>query len=99
MSVGGRISGLCEAGKQYLFYIHHSFTNYSKWRESHYLPNYGCYEPVLTISLEPGDYTLSYINPADLRVISERTITSGGSELDIKCPGYNLDLLIKIIRR
>jgi hypothetical protein len=96
MSVGGRISGICEAGRQYVIYIHHSFTNFARWRETHYLPNYGQYEPVLTVILEPGAYALAFINPADLSVISERPIASGGGEMKIECPRYSLDLLIKI---
>jgi len=97
MSVGGRISGIYEAGKQYVIYIHHCFTNFSRWRETHYLPNYGAYEPVLTVNLEPGSYDMTFINPADLTEIAARRIDSGGGDMKIECPRYKLDLPIKIV--
>ena len=99
MSIGGRISGISEPGKQYAFYIHHCFTNFSRWRGTHYLPNFGDYRPTLTIHPDPGEYTVTFINPADLKVVSTAAITAGDAELDIACPAYTLDLAIKIIKK
>lgn len=96
MSIGGRISGIYEAGKQYAFYIHHSFTNFGRWRATHYLPNFGEYQPVLTVCMDPGEYLVTFINPADLGVISSQEIVSDGGEMEIACPLYTLDLAVKI---
>ena len=98
MSIGGRITGISEAGKQYAFYIHHSFTNFAKWRGTHYLPNFGDYRPVLNIAIEPGAYRLTFINPADLSVVASRDLVSDGGETSVICPPYTLDIAVKIIR-
>lgn len=98
MSIGGKANGISEAGKQYAFYIHHSFLNFSIWRSTHYLPNMGDYRTVLTVHIEPGEYILTFINPENLEVISERRIISAGGNMEIQCPEYKLDIAFKMIR-
>ena len=99
MSVGGRINGISEEGRQYAFYIHHCFTNYAKWRGTHYLPNYGDYSPMLTVSLPAGSYAVTFINPADLAVIETKEVVSNGGGTQISCPLYHLDLALKIMAK
>jgi len=95
---GGSVNGISEYGKQYAFYVHHSFHNYSKWHPSHYVPNEGKYKPVITLKLPEGDYLLTFINPVDLHVISTKRIKGTGENMTIECPEYKLDLAFKIIR-
>jgi len=96
MSVGGRINGISEEGRQYLFYIHHSFPNLGKWRHTHYLPNFGEYRPVLTVKLPSGSYAAEFIDPATLAVLSRAELVTGGDEILIECPKYKLDLAVKL---
>ncbi len=93
---GGSVNGISEAGKQYVFYVHHSFPNYSGWHPSHYVPNEGKYKSVITLKLPKGEYQLAFINPADISVLSTCSITSTGDSMTIECPEYKLDIAIKI---
>ncbi|MCL2880860.1 MAG: hypothetical protein FWF29_11510 [Treponema sp.] len=98
LSVGGRISGMSEAGKQYAFYMHHCFTNYRRWHPTHYVPVEGEYNTVVSMEIKEGEYNLTFVNPADLAVISEQKIQSTGEEIKIQCPRYTLDIALKIIK-
>ena len=98
LSVGGSANGISEAGRQYAFYLHHCFTNYRRWHPSHYVPTPGLYNTVITIKIDPGEYLLQFINPADLSVLSSQIITSDGEDMDIQCPEYTLDIAFKITR-
>ena len=98
VSVGASINGITEKGKQYAMYMHHSFPSVGKCRGSYYEPNYGQYEPVLTLKLEAGEYAVTFVDPATLAMIGENSLTSDGGTTEIACPCYNLDLAIKIIR-
>jgi len=95
LSVGGKISGI-SGGGTYAYYMHHSFHNYRRWRPTHYVPIPGEYETAVTLALEPGEYNVEFIDPADLRVISNTKITSGDGETTVQCPRYRLDIAIKI---
>ena len=95
---GGSVNGISEAGKQYAFYVHHSFPNYSRWHPTHYVPNEGKYKSAITLKLPEGEYLLSFINPVDLRVISTSKIKGTGENITIECPEYTLDIAFKIIR-
>ena len=94
-SIGAVINMIAEQGRQYAMYIHHSFP--VPGNTAYYLPNYGSYEPVLTLSLPEGTYTVSFIEPATLNVIKEISVVNTGGETKLICPRYELDLAIKII--
>jgi len=79
--------------------MHHSFPRFGKWRGAYYEPNYGQYQPKLTLLLEKGDYTVTFIEPATLAVLQESKIESTGGKTEIVCPMYTLDLAVKIIRQ
>ena len=93
---GGSVNGISERGKQYAFYVHHSFPNYSRWRSSHYVPSEGKYNSVITINLPPGKYLLQFINPADNSIITQQEIEGTDENMDIQCPEYTLDIAFKI---
>jgi hypothetical protein len=97
MSIGGNVSVLAEKGKQYALYIHHSFPNFGQHKGSYFEPNYGNYEPIVTLSMEKGEYDVTFIDPETMKVIKETKITCNGETADIKCPPYTLDLAVKII--
>ena len=98
LSVGGSANGISEPGKQYLFYLHHSFTNYQRWHPTHYVPIPGSYDTKIAINIPEGEYLLEFINPEDAKVISSQKITSKGDNLDIQCPNYKLDIVFRITR-
>ena len=95
MSVGGRTNMIAEKGKQYALYVHHSFPCIGPWRGTHYAPNFGDYATTITLRLEPGEYNVTFVEPATLRTLGETTV-SGGCDADITCPAYKLDIAIKI---
>ena len=82
-------------GRQYAIYMHHSFPVLSG--KSYYEPAHGAYEPVITLALEKGNYTVTFIEPETLKVMKETDITSDGAMTELDCPRYSLDLAIKII--
>ena len=95
VSIGAEANMISEKGKQYVMYIHHSFPINSTG--AYYIPNYGEYEPVLTLQLEKGNYNVTFIEPETLSVLGKTNITSSGSQVKITCPRYTLDLAVKII--
>jgi len=96
-SIGASVNMISEKGRQYAMYIHHSFPVFSNG--SYYEPSYGGYEPVLTLRLEKGDYTVTFIEPATLRTLKEVAVKSDGGETMLPCPRYDLDLAVKIIAK
>jgi len=94
-SIGARVNIISEKGKQYAVYVHHSFPELES--QSYYFPNYGKYAPSLTLQLEKGEYTVTFIEPETLKVLGESTIVSEDGLTVIDCPEYGLDLAIKII--
>ena len=97
VSTGARINMISEKGRQYAIYMHHSHTNFGKYRGTFYEPACGEYEPVLTLLLEKGNYTVTFIEPESLKVLKTTNITSTGEETEILCPRYTLDLAIRIL--
>jgi hypothetical protein len=97
LSIGASINMISEKGRQYAMYIHHSFPILN-WG-TYYEPNYGVYEPVLTLRLEKGDYAVTFVEPATLKTLKEITLTSEGKEITVSCPRYTLDLAVKIIAK
>ena len=85
---------ISEKGRQYAMYIHHSFPVFNS--SSFYEPNYGNYEPVLTLRLKKGDYTVTFIEPATLKTLKKITVKSAGVDTQLACPHYTLDLAVKI---
>jgi len=96
-SVGAKINTISEKGKQYAMYIHHSFPELES--QSYYFPNHGPYKPTLTLRLEKGEYTVTFIEPETLKVLEEKSVTCYSEETQIECPQYDLDLAIKIIAK
>ena len=94
---GASISMISEKGKQYAIYIHHSFPVLNN--SSYYSPNYGEYEPTLTMKLEKGSYAITFIEPETLKTLKEVSLESDGEEVKLTCPRYKLDLAIKILAK
>jgi len=100
VSVGASVNMISEKGRQYAIYMHHSFPNLrNSYRGSFYEPNYGDYCPAITLLLDEGDYTVTFIEPESLKVLEEINITSDGAETKLVCPRYKLDIAIKITAR
>ena len=96
-SIGASVNMISEKGRQYAMYIHHSFPKLDS--DSYYEPNYGKYEPVLTLRLKKGDYTVTFIEPETLKTLKEIAVTSDEGETLLTCPCYALDLAVKIIAK
>ena len=90
---------ISEKGRQYAMYMHHSHTNFGKFRGSYYEPAYGEYEPVLSLKMEKGEYTVTFLEPESLKVLKVTDISSSDEETHIMCPRYTLDIAIRIIAK
>ena len=98
-SIGARINMISEKGRQYAIYMHHCHTNYGNYFNTFYEPEYGEYQTVLTVLLEKGIYTAAFMEPETLKVLKEIDIAGTGAELDLECPLYTLDIVIKIVAK
>jgi hypothetical protein len=96
ISIGARVSSIAEKGRQYAIYIHHSFPYIGN--HSYYIPEYGSYNPSITLRLEKGKYAITFIQPATLKVLGEIRVESCGGETVVDSPAYDLDLAVKIVR-
>jgi len=96
ISIGSNVNMISEKGKQYAIYIHHSFPN-GGGMGTFYEPSYGEYAPKITLRLEKGDYTVTFIEPETLNVLKEEKISSGGEDTELVCPAHTLDLAVKIM--
>ena len=96
-SIGASINVISEKGRQYAMYIHHSFPKLNS--DSYYEPNYGQYEPLLTLRLRKGDYTVTFVEPTTLKTLKEIDLKSEGGETMLACPRYTLDLAVKIMAK
>ena len=92
---GASVNAISEKGRQHAIYIHHSFPDIGGG--SWYEPNFGDYEPVIRIAPDAGEYRVSYVEPASLKVLKEEIIICDGAGIELVCPAYTLDLAIKII--
>ena len=99
VSVGANVNCIAEKGRQYALYMHHSLTSQGRFRGTFYEPAYGVYEPVVTLLMDKGEYTVTYIEPKTLRVMAETSVTSDGGAVELACPRYSLDIAVKIIAR
>jgi len=95
LSIGSNTNMISERGSQYALYIHHSFLNLGDYIATFYEPNYGEYEPTITLELDEGTYNVTFIEPATMKILREDTIICTGGETQLICPRYTLDLAIK----
>jgi hypothetical protein len=84
--------GMCEHGKQYALYLHHSLRK----DESYYTIVPGKYQEALTLSLPAGQYKAEWINPADGKVIKSVVIKSDGNSYTLPSPQYTIDIALRI---
>lgn len=100
ISMGASVNMISEKGRQYAMYIHHSFPNTGKYIASYYEPNYGSYEPKVTMAGIPkGEYIVTFIDPGTMKILREETMVSDGGETILACPRYTLDLAVKIVAK
>lgn len=83
---------ICEIGKQYALYIHHSLRK----GESYYFINPGKYREEIVISIPQGNYRAEWINPADGRVVAVEKISVKGDSYKIGTPEYAIDIALRI---
>ena len=100
ISIGASVNMISEKGRQYAVYIHHSFPNTGKYVATYYEPNYGSYEPRVTmVGIPKGKYIATFIEPGTMKVLREETMVSDGGETILDCPRYTLNLAVKIIAK
>jgi len=98
VSLGASVN-MISGANQYAMYMHHSFPCVGDWHGTLYEPNYGRYSPVVTLRLPEGSYSVIFIDPENFIEMKKISVTANGAaDVDIKCPEYNLDIAIKIIK-
>jgi len=96
VSRGASVNMISDGGRQYALYMHHSFPVIGG--QTYYEPEYSVYEPVITLSLPEGAYTVMFIEPETLNVLGETAVTGGSDAVRLTCPRYTLDIAAKIIK-
>jgi hypothetical protein len=83
---------MCEQGKQYALYIHHSIRR----EDSYYIINTGNYSEDLVLVLPEGHYLAEWINPADGKIIKTDAIKAPGGNIALPTPVYTVDIALRI---
>lgn len=94
-----RARSICEPGKQYAFYIHHSKNpgnNPSLF--SYYETEPGRYRQNLNFRILPGTYRADWINPETGFVVRSEYFTTKKENYKLKTPVYKVDIALRLIR-
>jgi hypothetical protein len=83
---------LCEPGKQYALYIHHSILI----GNAHYLVQPGKYQESLVLVMPQGKYQAEWIDPASDRLLLTDEFSHGGGNCTLKTPEYSVDMALRI---
>ncbi len=94
-----KIRSICEPGKQYAFYIHHSKNpNNNETLFSYYEVEPGRYKQDLIFNVLPGTYRADWINPSNGNVIRAEYFSTKKYKHKLRTPVYNIDIALKLIR-
>jgi hypothetical protein len=85
---------LCEPGKQYALYIHHSI----RIDEVRYLVQPGQYQEKLVLVIPEGHYRAEWIDPTSGCVLRTDDILHVGGNCTLKTPEYAIDMALRIKR-
>lgn len=85
---------LCEHGKQYALYIHHSEL-VSQWQ---YRVRPGVYQENLVLIIPAGTYHAEWVEPASGSVLRAEKIIHGGGNCTLTTPPYKVDLALRMKR-
>lgn len=85
---------LCEPGKQYALYIHHS----SLIKNERYLVQAGKYQEELVLVMPEGGYRAEWIDPASGQILRTDELSHPGGNCKLKTPEYAVDLALRIKR-
>jgi hypothetical protein len=83
---------LCEPGKQYALYIHHSI----RINNERYLVQPGKYQENLVLVMPDGKYQADWIDPASGQHLGTDVFSHGGGNCTLKTPEYSVDLALRI---
>ncbi len=90
---------ICEQGKQYAFYMHHSKNpNGNPSLFTYYQADPGKYTENITIDIPKGTYRADWINPATGKIVRSIYFTSKKDNYKLTSPEYSVDMALKIIR-
>jgi hypothetical protein len=94
--------GIAEPGKRYALYIFHGTRKWNNWPQgptaSRFNVDVGWFADTVSIDLQPGPYSIKWINPATGAVIASGRRESSGGDLRIETPRYYTDIALKIDR-
>jgi hypothetical protein len=82
---------LCEPGRQYAFYIHHSFL-----RSAMYVVHPGSHQDNLVFDLPPAHYEVEWVNPELGTVVAREEFRHYGGKVTLPTPPYSIDLASRI---
>ena len=83
---------LCEPGKQYAVYIHHS----SLINGQRYLVQPGKYQEDLILAIPSGDYHIEWIDPSTCNGVHTDDLSHDGGNCLLKTPEYLIDIALRI---
>lgn len=98
-STKSNVRSICEPGKQYAFYIHHSKnSNNNPSSFLYYQAEPGNFKENITFNITPGTYRADWINPVKGSVIRAEYFTVKKDKYKLTTPQYSVDIALKIIR-
>jgi hypothetical protein len=83
---------ICEPGKQYALYIHHS----NLIENTRYLVQPGKYQENLILVIPEGKYRAEWIDPAGGQILRSDVFSHGGGNCTLKTPEYSVDMALRI---
>lgn len=87
---------LCEPGKQYALYIHHS--KIAGEKSTGYEPIPGDYQNDLRLHIRSGSYSAKWFDPSSLMLLAEQTISiEGAQSVILRSPLYRVDIVLSIV--
>jgi hypothetical protein len=90
---------ICEPGKQYAFYMHHSknpVENPSSF--IYYEAEPGKYIDHIGFKIPKGTYRADWVNPSNGKIIRTIYFTCNSENHKLTSPEYSVDIALKVIR-
>ena len=98
-STKSSVRSICEAGKQYAFYIHHSKNPGSNPALFlYYQVEPGRYTDHLALDIIPGFYRADWVKPSSGTIIRSEYFTVKKSKHKLTTPQYSIDIALRITK-
>lgn len=93
------VRSICDPGKQYAFYFHHSKNpNDNPSSFFYYQVEPGKYKENIALNLTKGTYRVDWVNPATGVIVRSEYFTENKMTHKLTSPEYSIDIALRVIR-